>query len=87
MHPELPAGAISESIEAVEDWLARLPTMQAWACRLIYVYGLSVGDAADHLGYSRSYFSRLHKDALSLLVEEHRRAQEYPDADAARPVE
>ena len=71
-HPELPVGAVSESIEAVEEWLASLPPLHAWACRLIYVYGMSPADAADQLGYSRSYFSRMHKEALSHLVEQGR---------------
>jgi RNA polymerase sigma factor (sigma-70 family) len=85
--PELPAGALTESIEAVEEWLTRLPIIQAWACRLLYVYGFSVADAAEHLGYSKSYFSRLHKDALAELVKAHKEARELSQADSARPVE
>jgi len=87
MREDLPVGAMSESIEVVEEWLAELPTIHAWACRLIYVYGMSQDEAAQQLGYSRSYLSRLHREALSELVRQQRSARDRTKRDSARTTE
>ena len=83
--PDFPVGAMSESIEAVEEWLSRLPAIHAWTCRLIYVYGMSHDEAADQLGYSRSYLFRLHTEALSELVRSSDVGEDRPSrSDSAR---
>lgn len=71
-----PVGAEIESTEAVEKWLSRLPKIQAAACRLIYLHGKSQDEAAALLGYSKSYVSRLHRDAISRLIQDFHAACE-----------
>jgi DNA-directed RNA polymerase specialized sigma subunit len=87
IHADFPVGAISESIEVVEEWLNRLPAIHAWTCRLIYVYGMSHDEAADQLGYSRSYLFRLHKEALTELVRHQMSAEDRPQSDPAQASE
>lgn len=70
--PDPPVGANIEAVEAVEDWLGRLPKAHAAACRLIYVHGKSQDEAAAHVGCSKSYLSRLHREAITWLVHEAR---------------
>ncbi len=72
--PEPPVGAEIESTEAVEKWLRRLPRAQAAACRLIYLHGKSHDEAATLLGCSKSYVSRLHRDAISRLIQDYHAA-------------
>jgi DNA-directed RNA polymerase specialized sigma subunit len=60
-------GAAFESHDVVESCLRRLPRTHALACRLIYVDGKSLNEAASVLGYSKSYMSRLHRDAIEWL--------------------
>ena len=56
-----------EETEALESYFRRLPRNQATACRLIYLDGKSQAEVADLLGYSQSYLSRLHQNALESL--------------------
>jgi RNA polymerase sigma factor (sigma-70 family) len=67
-------GAEMESAEAVEKWLSRLPRAQAAACRLIYLHGKSQDEAAALVGCSKSYMSRLHRDAISRLIQDYHAA-------------
>jgi RNA polymerase sigma factor (sigma-70 family) len=83
-HPELPVGTIIESVEVVEEWLAQLPMIHAWVCRLIYVYGMSQDEAAVYLGYSKSHFGRLHREAIAQLVDQKASPQNRPEPDAPR---
>jgi RNA polymerase sigma factor (sigma-70 family) len=69
-----PVGAEMESTEAVEKWLSRLPRTQAAACRLIYLHGKSQDEAAALLGCSKSYMSRLHREAISRLIQDYHAA-------------
>jgi len=69
-----PVGAEIESAEAVEVWLRRLPRAQATACRLIYLHGMSQDEAAALVGCSKSYMSRLHRDAISRLIQDYHAA-------------
>lgn len=71
MSAERPVGAQIESMEDVESWLARLPKAHALACRLIYLSGKSQDEVAALLGYSRSYLSRMHNEALSWLIDDY----------------
>ena len=57
-----------ESIEAVEEWLGRLPRVHAMACRLIYLYGQDQNTVAESVGCSKSFLSRLHREALTMLI-------------------
>jgi RNA polymerase sigma factor (sigma-70 family) len=68
---EGPVGANIESIDSVEGWLRRLPKTHALACRLIYIGGKSQDEVAGLLGFSKSYLSRMHHQALSWLIDEH----------------
>ncbi len=76
-----PVGKQFEEIEAVEVWLSRLPERLALACRLIYLHGNSHTDAAKAIGYSRSYFSRLHDEAMTRLSHEHEFTEQQPETD------
>ncbi len=69
-----PVGAELESTEAVERWLRRLPRAQAAACRLIYLHGMSQDEAAALVGCSKSYMSRLHRDAIARLIQDYHAA-------------
>jgi RNA polymerase sigma factor (sigma-70 family) len=71
-----PVGAEMESTEAAEKWLSRLPRAHAAACRLLYLDGKSHDEAAALLGCSKSYLSRLHRDAISRLIQEYEAACE-----------
>jgi hypothetical protein len=66
--PMPPTGAALEAIEVVESYLRRLPRVHAQACRFIYIDGKSQDEAAALLGCSKSYLSRLHRDAIDWLI-------------------
>ncbi len=68
---ESPHEAEFEQTEALESYFRRLPREQAKACRLIYIDGKTQAEAADLLGYSRAYLSRLHQNALDSLRRDH----------------
>ncbi len=87
IQPDGPVGSDIEAIEAVEDWLGRLPRAHAAACRLIYVHGKSQEDAAAHVGCSKSYLSRLHREAITWLVHEARGAREGSARTPGEPVD
>jgi RNA polymerase sigma factor (sigma-70 family) len=70
--PLPPIGEKLETSEAVEFWLRRLPRPHAMACRLIYIEGKSQDEAAVQVGCSKSYFSRLHREAITWLIREYR---------------
>jgi RNA polymerase sigma factor (sigma-70 family) len=72
--PARPVGSEIESTEAVEEWLRRLPRAHAAACRLIYLDGRSQDEAAAILGCSKSYMSRLHRDAINRLIQDYHEA-------------
>jgi RNA polymerase sigma factor (sigma-70 family) len=76
INAEKPVGSRIESLEAVEEWLQRLPKSHALACHLIYIGGKNQEEVAQLLGLSRSHLSRIHTEALSLLIDK---------ADAGRP--
>jgi RNA polymerase sigma factor (sigma-70 family) len=75
--PEPPVGTQIESTEIVEFWLRRLPKAHAVACRLIYIDGKSQDEVAELVGCSKSYVSRVHRDAINWLI------RDYHDAIAA----
>jgi RNA polymerase sigma factor (sigma-70 family) len=66
-----PEGSELEETEDLESYLRRLPKAQASACRLIYLDGKTQDEAAAHMGYSKAYLSRLHRDALESLGREY----------------
>jgi RNA polymerase sigma factor (sigma-70 family) len=70
IRPEEPVGSKIEEFEAIEQWLRPIPGLLAAACRLIYVEGLSREEAAQRLGCSESYLSRVHRDAIFWLSRE-----------------
>jgi RNA polymerase sigma factor (sigma-70 family) len=67
MQEDPPVGTQFDAIEEVEVRLRPLPPLQAAVCRLIYLEGKSQDEAAKALGYSKSYFSRVHQAALSQI--------------------
>ena len=69
MTPPPPVGTIVESVDTVEGWLKRLPKTHALACRLIYIAGKPQEEVAILLGFSPSYLSRIHQQALSWLID------------------
>jgi RNA polymerase sigma factor (sigma-70 family) len=68
---EPPSDAELEKAEELESYFRRLPREQARACRLIYIDGKTQTEAADLLGYSKAYLSRLHQYALESLRRDH----------------
>jgi RNA polymerase sigma factor (sigma-70 family) len=65
--PDAPIGTEFEAVDYVESWLRKLPAKHAEACRQIYVHDRTQGEAADHVGCSKSRLSYLHKESLELL--------------------
>ncbi len=63
-----------EVAEEVASIIRVLPRSQADACRLLYVEGKSCTEAAEALGCSKGYLSRLHSEALERLRYHHRGA-------------
>jgi RNA polymerase sigma factor (sigma-70 family) len=78
IQPDPPVGTWIEATEAVEGWLKRLPKTHAAACRLIYIHGKSQDEVASEVGCSKSYLSRLHREAITWLI------RDYHEARAAR---
>ena len=74
IRPERPVGTWIESTEAVEVWLSRLPKAHAAACRLIYIHGKSQDEVATEVGCSKSYLSRLHREAITWLIRDYHQA-------------
>jgi RNA polymerase sigma factor (sigma-70 family) len=68
---EQPVGARIESIDDIERWLKRLPRTHALACRMIYLSGKGQEEVASLLGFSKSYLSRIHNEALRLLLDDY----------------
>jgi RNA polymerase sigma factor (sigma-70 family) len=68
--PDRPVGTDIEATDAAEDWLSRLPRRHAAACRLIYIGGKSQDEAAAVVGCSKSYLSRLHRQAITWLLQD-----------------
>ncbi len=81
--PDRPVGEALESAEWVESRLRNLPPKQAAAARAVYLEGMSQGEAAAALGYSRSRLSCLLKDAR-LRVGEALAAEARRDNDPGR---
>jgi RNA polymerase sigma factor (sigma-70 family) len=73
--PEEPVGTELEAVEAVESWLRTIPGSHARACRHIYIEGLSQDEVAERIGCSKSYVSKLHREALAWLTESVQRAR------------
>jgi RNA polymerase sigma factor (sigma-70 family) len=69
INAEKPVGSGMESLEAVENWLQRLPKTHALVCRLIYIGGKKQDEVARLLGFSNSHLSRIHAEALSVFIE------------------
>jgi RNA polymerase sigma factor (sigma-70 family) len=64
-----PVGAEFEDVDAVEDWLRKLPRRHAQVCRLHYLYGKTQAEIAEAVGCSQSEVTRLHRKAIELLAE------------------
>jgi RNA polymerase sigma factor (sigma-70 family) len=68
---EQPVDARIESIDDIERWLKRLPRTHALACRMIYLSGKGQDEVASLLGFSKSYLSRIHNEALRQLLDDY----------------
>jgi len=81
VEPDRPVGAQIESTEAVEEWLRRLPQAHAVACRHIYIHGKSQDEVAALVGCSKSFLSRLHREAISWLIQDYQAARAGQERD------
>ncbi|MFI5456310.1 MAG: sigma-70 family RNA polymerase sigma factor [Isosphaerales bacterium] len=81
IEPERPIGTEVESTEAVEEWLRRLPRAHAVACRHIYIHGKSQDEVAALVGCSKSFLSRLHREAISWLIQDYQAARAGQERD------
>jgi RNA polymerase sigma factor (sigma-70 family) len=79
--PEPPVGQQIEQLEAFEAWLEKLPRAHAAACRLIYLHDKTQYEAAKTVRRSQATFSRLHSEAINMLIELHTRSR----TDKPRP--
>jgi RNA polymerase sigma factor for flagellar operon FliA len=75
--PEPPADREVEAVDWVTGVLRHLPGKHREACRLMYLEGLTQGEVAERMGYSKSRVSYLHSEAMDML--------RYVLADAATP--
>jgi RNA polymerase sigma factor (sigma-70 family) len=71
---QTPAVQEFETHEAVDSVIRLLPESHAVACRLIYIEGKSQDEAAEVLGCSKGYFSRLHGEAITRLARKYSEA-------------
>jgi RNA polymerase sigma factor (sigma-70 family) len=78
-----PTGTQIESMDVVEAWLRRLPEPHGLACRLIYLGGKKQDEVARLLGFSSSHVSRMHAEAVSLLIERHKTCSREENPPAA----
>jgi RNA polymerase sigma factor (sigma-70 family) len=62
---EPPVGADLEAMDAVENWLRKLPALQSAAFRHIYLDGKTQEEAAALVGCSKSAMSRLHQQTIT----------------------
>jgi RNA polymerase sigma factor (sigma-70 family) len=85
IQPEPPVGAAAEVAEAVEEWLQRLPKAHAAVCRLIYLHGKSQDEAAKLVGCSKSFVSRIHREAITWLIQDYQQARAGRDLDFDEP--
>jgi RNA polymerase sigma factor (sigma-70 family) len=69
--PLPPTDAALERTDEVERCLRRLPRLHAQACRFLYIEGKTQEEAAALLGCSKSYLSRVHRDAIDWLIRDH----------------
>jgi len=67
--PDLPVGAEFDGVDSIEAHFRRMPSSQARACRLIYLEGKSQSEAAEIMDCTKSYISKIHRDALDFLAE------------------
>ena len=67
-------GRDTEIAEAVAAAVRRLPRSESAACRLIDLEGRSYGEAAELLGCTKGYLSRLRSEAMDRLRREYREA-------------
>jgi RNA polymerase sigma factor (sigma-70 family) len=69
-----PVGTQIEAIDAVEAWLSKLPLIHSLACRHIYINNMTQEQAAAQIGCSKSFVSRLHREAISWLLLDYQAA-------------
>jgi RNA polymerase sigma factor (sigma-70 family) len=72
-------GADVDAIDAVEQWLRKLPRRHAEVCRRYYIDGKTQAEVAGEMGVSQSEITRIHRQSLDLLSEPYR------SGDAACP--
>jgi len=62
---EAPVGAELEAVDAVENWLKKLPPQHSAAFRHIYIDGKTQEEAASLVGCSKSAMSRIHQQTIN----------------------
>lgn len=84
--PDGPIGSEIDAVEEVESHLRPMSTLQAWICRQIYLEGKSPEEVAQIMDCTRSYVSRLHREAIEFLSERFRNRGEI-GARLERPLD
>jgi RNA polymerase sigma factor (sigma-70 family) len=69
--PDEPVGTDLEILDAVENWIRRLPRPHSLAFRHIYLDGKTQEEAAALVGCSKSTLSRMHSQAITWLQQSH----------------
>lgn len=67
--PDLPVGAEFDGVDSIEAHFRCMPSSQARACRLIYLEGKSQTEVAEIMDCTKSYISKIHREALDFLAE------------------
>jgi RNA polymerase sigma factor (sigma-70 family) len=65
--PDEPVGTELENLDTVEHWIRQLPRPHALAFRHIYLDGKTQEETARLVGCSKSYLSRLHRQAMTWI--------------------
>lgn len=62
-----PIGAELEAVEAIEEWLRKLPRQHADICRMIYLDEMTRAEIAEVVGFSSSRITYIHLESLAML--------------------
>jgi len=69
VEPDEPVGSDQESLEALQDWIGRLPRLQAQAFRHIYLDGKTQKETAALVGCTKGWLNHIHSEGLRMLEE------------------
>jgi RNA polymerase sigma factor (sigma-70 family) len=69
--PDEPVGTDLETLDAIENWISRLPSRYSAAFRHIYLDGKTQDETARLVGCSKGHISRLHAEVMTWLHQSH----------------